>query len=167
MDEDLTTLGELLESARERRRPRLSQNALAKQAGTSGTTYRRIIKGVARFGGHDVPFDGSPDIIAQVAKVLGVTPAQLRGVGRDDAARELENAPSGEAVDRILATHPRRPLTDEDLEGLTLDELEELAGRLLDRIEARLPPRKRPAVRLSKEAIKAAVSDPPGDVDHP
>lgn len=89
MDEDLTPLGELLEKARLAQRPKLSQNAVAKAADTSSTTYRRIIRGVSRFGGQDVPFDGSADTVASIARVLGVTPEQLEEVGRGDAADEL------------------------------------------------------------------------------
>lgn len=58
------------------------------------------------------------------------------------------------------------PITDEDLERMKLPELVALAEALLDQIEAKLPPRKRPPVRLSKETIKSTVSDPPSDVDH-
>lgn len=168
MEEDLTPLGRLLESARKAIRPKLSQNAAAKRAGTSGTTYRRIIRGVSRFGGQDIPFEGAADTVAQIAGVLGVTPGQLREVDRADAARELEGLAQGGVVDRILASsaRQRRVITDEDMEGLSLDELEELAQRLLDRIEARLPPRKQPTIRLSKEAVRSVVGDPPGDEDH-
>ena len=98
MDKDLTPLGELLEAARLAKRPKLSQNAVAKAAGTSSTTYRRIISGISRFGGQDVPFDGSADTVAQIARVLGVTPEQLEQAGRTDAAEEL----------RILEEPPSR-----------------------------------------------------------
>lgn len=99
MDEDLTPLGELLETARLAKRPKLSQNAVAKAADTSATTYRRIIRGVSRFGGQDVPFEGADETVARIADVLGVTPEQLEQVGRPGAAEELR-----------AARRPRRPL---------------------------------------------------------
>jgi hypothetical protein len=99
MDTDLTPLGELLEAVRQAKRPRLSQNAVAKAAGTSSTTYRRIISGVSRFGGQDVPFGGSADTVAQIARALGVTPEQLEEAGRADAADELRALLASDAPD--------------------------------------------------------------------
>lgn len=61
---------------------------------------------------------------------------------------------------------PDGPVEGRDLESMNLDELVAMAEGLLDQIEAKLPPRKRPPVRLSKETIKSTVSDPPSDVDH-
>lgn len=95
MDKDLTPLGELLESAREARRPKLSQNAVAKHAHTSPTTYRRVITGVARLGGRDVPFEGNDETIARIAHTLGVTPEQLEQVDRPEAAEELRLLAAG------------------------------------------------------------------------
>jgi len=89
MDNDLTPLGALFEAARQAKRPKLSQNAVARAADTSSTTYRRIISGISRFGGQDVPFDGSADTVASIARVLGITHEQLEDVGRPDAAEEL------------------------------------------------------------------------------
>lgn len=88
--EDLTPLGELLEAARRQARPKLSQNEAAKQAGVSGTTWRRVIKGTARFGGVDVAYNGAPDTVARMARVLGVRPEQLVAVERPEAAQELQ-----------------------------------------------------------------------------
>lgn len=89
MDKPLTPLGALLESAREAVRPKLSQNQAAKRAKTSSTTYRRVITGVARLGGRDVPFEGDPETIARIACVLDIGPEQVEEVGRDDVAYEL------------------------------------------------------------------------------
>lgn len=89
MDKELTPLGVLLENSRLRRRPRLSQNAVAKAAGTSPTTYRRVISGISRFGGQDVPFNASAETVARIADVLGITPDELYGVGSKEASEEL------------------------------------------------------------------------------
>lgn len=89
MDETLTPLGELIETARAR--TKLSQNAAAERAGTSGTTWRRVVKGLARFGGHDVPHDGAADTVARMARIVGLTPEQLEEHGRPDAAAELRD----------------------------------------------------------------------------
>lgn len=132
MDRDLTPLGRLLEAARQAKRPKLSQNAVAKAAGTSSTTYRRIISGISRFGGQDVPFDGSAATVAQIARALDVTPEQLEEVDRADAAEELrllasseQRVPVGQAVETDTAgpavqihdarlTVPNPPAEDED-----------------------------------------------------
>lgn len=125
MSEDLTPLGALLEAARERRK--LSQNAAAKKAETSGTTWRRVVKGVARFGGMDVPFDGAPDTVARMARVVGVTPEQLEQHGHADAAEELRALQPTEEPDRRPALSPVPDVPDE-----RLDHLEKVADRVAD-----------------------------------
>lgn len=99
-DPDLTPLGELFETARQAKRPKLSQNAVAKAARTSSTTYRRVIAGVSRFGGQDIPFEGSAETVARIALVLGVTPEQLEEVGRAEVAQELRLLREGEPAAR-------------------------------------------------------------------
>lgn len=127
MSEDLTPLGELLESARGRMKPKLSQNAAAKKAGTSGTTWRRVIKGSARFGGVDVPFEGAPDSIARMALVVGVTPEQLEELGRSDVADDLRS---------LLAVEPRDDWTLDDARA-AIAQLQATVDELLAREEGR------------------------------
>ena len=113
MAEDLTPLGELLETARLAKRPKLSQNAVAKAADTSATTYRRIIRGVSRFGGQDVPFEGADETVARIADVLGVTPEQLEQVGRPGAAEELRASRPHARLSQVRIEAPAQPAEDE------------------------------------------------------
>ncbi|MFB4320624.1 helix-turn-helix domain-containing protein [Actinomadura sp. 21ATH] len=160
MDKDLTPLGSLLEEARQAVRPKLSQNALAQAAETSSTTYRRIIHGVARFGGQDTPFEGTPEAIAKVARVLNVTAEQLEIVGRPDAARELETlAAQGEApldVARREAAEKEEWPTEEDVlrSGLS----EETKRELLDlrrHVERWMEAGDESAIRLTARMARA------------
>ena len=133
MDEDLTPLGELLETARLAKRPKLSQNAVAKAADTSATTYRRIIRGVSRFGGQDVPFEGADETVARIADVLGVTPEQLEQVGRPGAAEELRAARPHARLSQVRIEAPAPP-ADEDPKIERAAELLAEATALLEEI---------------------------------
>lgn len=130
MDDDLTPLGKLLESAREARRPKLSQNATAKAAGLSPTTYRRVIRGIARFGGRDTEFEGTPESIASIAKVLRVTPEQLEEVDRTDAAEELRSLLRGPTtrISDVRLTGPVPPVTDAE-RAVMIQEVRERLSR--------------------------------------
>lgn len=123
--EDLTPLGRLLEAARKRRG--LSQNKAAQAAGVSGTHWRRIIKGVASYGGTDVPYVGTADTVARMARAVDVSAEELAGVDREDAAEELRALTSGpgrrelpeievraDADPRILSILQNEVLTDEE-----------------------------------------------------
>ena len=113
MDDDLTPLGALLEAAREHQG--LSQNAVGKAAGVTGTTYRRTIRG-------ETPV--AADTIARIAHVLDVAPEHLERVGRADVARELEalrarlaeDAPHLARLNAILADAGQPPVTPEEME---------------------------------------------------
>lgn len=153
MDNDLTPLGRLLESAREARRPKLSQNATAKAAGISPTTYRRVIRGIARLGGRDVAFDGTPESIARIARVLGVTPEQLEEAGRTDAAEELR------ALRREAMTDPHA--SPMDRAEAIMDENERLAQLVVERFR-RLNRKKRAAV---VQLLDAMEDDPSEDAE--
>ena len=133
MDEDLTPLGELLETARLAKRPKLSQNAVAKAADTSATTYRRIIRGVSRFGGQDVPFEGADETVARIADVLGVTPEQLEQVGRPGAAEDLRAARPHARLSQVHIEAPAPP-ADEDPKIERAAELLAEATALLEEI---------------------------------
>lgn len=163
MDNDLTPLGELFEAVRQAMRPKLSQNAAAKAAGTSSTTYRRIISGVSRFGGQDVPFDGSADTVASIARALGVTPEQLEEVGRTDAADELRMVGRAEAVEEALPIRPAKSgrldmavPTDDELRasGLAPETIEALLDmrRHVERLVAK---RDEDAIRRANRVLRA------------
>lgn len=155
MDNDLTPLGALFEAVRQAKRPKLSQNAVAKAARTSSTTYRRIISGTSRFGGQDVPFEGSADTVAQIARALGVTSEQLEEAGRTDAAEELRilhretiNDPHASPMDRAEAL---------------MDENEQMVQEIVARLR-RLNRRKRQAV---EQLIDVLEDDSPRETERP
>lgn len=84
--------GALIESARERRVPRLSIREISKLAGLSEARWRQIEKGyqTPRKDFH-VPVTAPADTLGRMAHAAGVSPKELREVGRQDAANWLDN----------------------------------------------------------------------------
>jgi transcriptional regulator with XRE-family HTH domain len=125
MTKDLSPLGALLEEAR--KRAKLSQNAAAKRAGVSGTAWRRVIKGMAMYGGVEVPYPGKAATVAQMARAVGVTAEELEKAGRPDAAEEW----------RADISAPRRT-PEESIESLrrSTQTLRETLERLRTEIKA-------------------------------
>jgi hypothetical protein len=80
------------------RRMGLSARQAAKRVPISDTRWRHIVSGYQPAGpGHKVPVIATPDTLARMAKVVGVTPQQLTEAGREDAAAvltELTGPPS-------------------------------------------------------------------------
>ena len=83
--------GALIESARERRVPRLSIREIAKLAGISEARWRQIEKGYStpRKDFH-VPVTAPADTLGRMAHAAIVDPKELREVGRQDAANWLD-----------------------------------------------------------------------------
>lgn len=83
--------GALIQAARERLVPKVSANKLGELAGMSGTRWRQIERGYStpRAGQH-IEVHAPPETLARMAHAVGVTPAQLRGVDRADAAEAYE-----------------------------------------------------------------------------
>lgn len=109
--------GRLIEQALERITPRMTQKKAAAAAGMSDARWRQLVTGYVSVGnGYFAPQTARPDTLARMAKAVGVTPAQLAEVGRDDAAQELiklggetaerptENFPVGTGVDPVDLT---------------------------------------------------------------
>lgn len=72
----------------------------AKEAGMSGTRWRHIVYGEMSAGaGNKAPVRGNARTLAQMAAVVGVTPAQLSDAGREDAAAELRRLQAPELSD--------------------------------------------------------------------
>lgn len=83
--------GDLLERLRNGMQPALSARAAAKAAGLSPSRWTQIVRGYKQeTGGIRVPVRAPADTLARMARVVGATPEQLRGVGRADAADEME-----------------------------------------------------------------------------
>lgn len=152
MDKPLTPLGALLESAREAVRPKLSQNQAAKRAKTSSTTYRRVITGIARLGGRDVPFEGDPETIARIARALDIDPAKLDEIGKDDVAYELRRILLMEARDAAIEGDRKEavaPSEPDPLAGLPDD-----PGERIAELSRRVNERTREIAQLSGEIAR-------------
>lgn len=100
---------DLIERLRTAARPKLSVRAAAKAAGISDSRWRQIIKGY-RQETKDVrvPAHAPDDTLARMARAVGATPGDLREVGREDAAVELEVLIERDRVGR-QAQQNRRP----------------------------------------------------------
>lgn len=82
---------ELIESLRKGLRPALSVRKAAEAASISEGRWRSLAKGTHQVSkGTAVPTRAPADTLARMARVVGATPDQLREVGREDAAGELE-----------------------------------------------------------------------------
>lgn len=87
--------GELITAALKRKK--MSAREAARRAGISDARWRQITSGYQTVSGTRVPVSGPPETIARMAQVVGVTPEQLAGAGREDAADALRDlAPPGE-----------------------------------------------------------------------
>jgi transcriptional regulator with XRE-family HTH domain len=76
--------GELLETAR--LHAKLSIREAARRAGISDNWWRAVVSGSQ----NGAPANGSPEAVAAMARVVGVTPGQLENEGEnEDAARVL------------------------------------------------------------------------------
>jgi|SRR5580698_3608511 hypothetical protein len=89
----------------------LSAREAARRAGLSEGRWRQITGGYQVVSpGVYAEVRGPAGTLARMAAVAGVTPAQLRGVGRDDAARILADQqgpePSAEMLARMRAMDP-------------------------------------------------------------
>jgi hypothetical protein len=101
------------------RRTRLSAREAARRAGISEGRWRQIAGGYQVVSaGVYAPVRGPAATLARMAAVVGVTPAQLREVGRADAARELTAAPAVAAAGAEVLQRIREMDQDEARELL-------------------------------------------------
>lgn len=88
--------GRLIAAAQ--KRTRLSNRKAADRAGLSEGHWRAIVSGSRSVAtGVWVPVHAPARTLARMAQVVGVTPEQLVGVDREDAADELREMPQGGA----------------------------------------------------------------------
>lgn len=81
------------------RRGRMSARQAARQAGISEGRWRQITSGYQVVSpGEYAPVRGPAATLARMAAVAGVTPAELRAAGREDAAQALEASAAQEAA---------------------------------------------------------------------
>lgn len=87
----------LIEAARHD--ARLSVREAARRAGISDGWWRQIAKGFQTLsGGGTGSVRGPAETVAKMARVVAVTPEQLKDAGRPDAAEELERLSSQPAT---------------------------------------------------------------------
>jgi len=150
----------LLKLARLNHRPRLSVADAARLAGVSPSLWRQVEAGYSTpAAGVRVPKVAPPDTLAIMARALGITPADLAGAHRADAAAVLADllreAPEPAAVSGAAVIEPPAITADtEDAEAVAS------AG-----IIALLPPHERRVweeIRRHPEGTPAEVifSDP-------
>lgn len=75
----------------------MSQRELARRVGMSEGRIRQIINGYQSTGSMVVPIVGPADTVARMAVAAGLSPAQLREVGRDDVADAMRPTPKSVA----------------------------------------------------------------------
>ena len=81
----------------------LSAREAARRAGISEGRWRQIASGYLVFGpGFGAPGPGPAQTLARMAAVAGVTPAQLTGVGRADAAKALASRETDASHEQML-----------------------------------------------------------------
>ena len=96
------------------RRAGLSAREAARRAGISEGRWRQITGGYQVVSpGVYAPVRGPAGTVARMAAVAGVSPAQLRAAGRDDAAellaRQPEEQPAGDQLlERVRAMDPEQ-----------------------------------------------------------
>ncbi|MEV5007250.1 hypothetical protein [Streptomyces sp. NPDC055692] len=99
---------------------RLSARKAAEQAGISDARWRQITSGYQSVSGSRIPVRAPADTLARMSLVAGVTPEQLIGAGREDAAEILReiaetsaepgspytNDPHIDAIAKLFTTLP-------------------------------------------------------------
>ncbi|WP_413808193.1 helix-turn-helix domain-containing protein [Streptomyces sp. OE57] len=78
----------LIEAAR--KRARLSIREAARRAGLSDARWRQIKDGYQSVSGEAIAVKGPPETLARMAQVVDVSAEELARVGRQDAAKALE-----------------------------------------------------------------------------
>ena len=87
--------GRLIAAAQ--KRARISNREAAPRAGISEARWRHIVSGYRSEAGHHIPVRAPADTLAQMARVVGVTPEELAEAGRNDAADALRALPDTSA----------------------------------------------------------------------
>lgn len=106
--------GRLIDDARDRLDPPVSQNEAARQLDMSGTNWRRIVQGIS---GAMASKRGATTV-ARMARLGGVSPRSLHEHGHPQAAEELRRLVS---ADDPLAQPYVRVGLKEELEAMLLD----------------------------------------------
>ncbi len=102
----------LIEARRKASRPKLSAREASRRADISEGRWRQIAKGYTSVGGLHAPVVAPADTLARMARVVEITPDELRSVERNDAALELEYIEQIEHISQPAASAgSRSPLS--------------------------------------------------------
>lgn len=96
----------------------LSARKASTQAGISDARWRHIVNGYQPAGrGQVIPVTAPAGTLARMARVVGVTAAQLREAGRGDAAALLDREPESDHDPDVAAieNHPGFTREEKDL----------------------------------------------------
>lgn len=129
--DDWPAWGRLIDEARGRLRPTVSQNEAARRAGITGTHWRQIVKGEAG----DLKSTRGVRRVARMAEVVGVTPEELETAGRPDVAEDLRIATAEEARPRRSAAELAELVRNDPELAAAMWELIEAGARLRARQE--------------------------------
>lgn len=171
---------QLIERLRTAVRPKLSIRAAARASAISDSRWHQIIKGYRQeSAGLRVPVRAPADTLARMARAVGATADQLREVGREDAADELEAQAHARSARTPNAdpTHRRgdSPSTEPSSGGQVAKNhpiltdgasIPEVAGRLegiLDTMDAMLATQHK--INELTMGLPAATGDDPGFPD--
>lgn len=151
-----TKEGQLIGRAAER--TGLSVRRLAAKAGISDARWRHIVNGYQPVGrGQTIPIVAPAETLARMARVVGVTPDELRKAGRADAAAELERQTQApvSAVE-ALAEDIKAVLDDVDLTEEERFAIAEMLLEEFDRENAEIRERRRERMRSAVQIWRRA-----------
>lgn len=140
-----TPEGQLIRRVRESLRPRLPVAAAAERAGVGEATWGNTERGYRTMGrgAPPQPFRPSAQTLAHMAHAIGLTPADLEEVGREDAATILAEMRGPEVEVRELDRTPGRvfftvpPGLSEEDRAAIVRWAEDMARRLGERRDER------------------------------
>jgi hypothetical protein len=122
------------------RRAGLSAREAARRVGLSEGRWRQITSGYQVVSpGVYAQVRGPAATLARMAAVAGVTPAELRAAGRDDAAQVLQRQ---QAAEDLLRQQEERPQHEEMLErvrAMDTDQARELLATIASHLGISLP----------------------------
>jgi hypothetical protein len=126
--------GVLIKTALEAMKPKLSVRKAAPLAGIGEARWRQIVNGYQTVSGTHVEVRAPDDTLARMAMVVGVTPEQLEGVNRAEAADELRAL----RRERAREHAPPKPLREIDPWSLSEDEFRRLSAEQQMAVLARM-----------------------------
>jgi transcriptional regulator with XRE-family HTH domain len=127
---------ELIRQRREAAVPEMSRRQAAAKAGISASQWSDVERGHKKAGsGVVVPVKATPETLARMAKIAGISADDLAAAGRADAADELRALGHQQEIRHRLASVPGLGVFGQPLPGAGSEELLPLIVGGLDAIE--------------------------------